>query len=388
MKNRKKVWIALVCACTLAVSQPAMLGLSSAAATSAQSAAQGELGELNNQLEELNKKQQELSEQISGIQDETQRAQAKKDKLGEQIQNTTQQIQVTQEKVSLLNEEIEQAKQRAVELDEKIAEDQALFQERIRAIQVQGQFTTLDYIFSAENFGDFVQRTQMTDRIAKYDNQILQNLKQDLREAQENKEKLETSQKELEDTQRSLETLKQSLTEQSAQVDESLSDYAEMEKAFLADKEKMQQQAKAMQDEMDAIFSQIDWGNKPPLQSRSQNLSRNRNRHLPRNPPHRKRPPVSLPPGPRPLRRARPAHPHLLPVPVPLQAGRPAAGRIRCRLTSIYPPAMAGGLTEQTPYRCGFCRFRYVWKGYCCRQIRHGACGGLQRQRLWKLLHH
>lgn len=257
MNGKKYKFAAFACTAAMVLTQ----AFSFAAVGAGDVSSDEQLSNLNQQLDDLKQQQAQITENIDKIRDDKQKLEAQKENIGIQLYNTNLQIQYTEQKLQILSEDISAAESRMEELNKEIENDKKLFEERIKAIQLSGTFSTLDYIFSSESFSDFVMRIQMASQMAKHDTDIVNKLKDEVNELNELTESLNKNKLEHQSAGADLENLRVNLKDQSAAADESISEFTLMEQAFLNDRENMQAKAQQMQNEIDNIFAQLEQEN-------------------------------------------------------------------------------------------------------------------------------
>lgn len=219
---------------------------------------QDQLDELNDKLNDLKDQQAAIDAQINQAKNEKEKAQKQKDSIDSQIYSTQEQIRLTEEKLALLGEQLVDTQARIAAKEQDIAENDALFRQRIRTLYMQGDNNTLNYLLDSSSYTEFVMRLETARRIAAYDSALIESLQRDKADLQTEQANLQATQQEQEEARDSLDSLKANLSSQSGEMEKYISSVSEMEAAFLKDKENLQRRAQQMQDEIDAIYANLD----------------------------------------------------------------------------------------------------------------------------------
>ena len=150
-----------------------VLSLSSATLFAADAAG---TSSLNSKITELEQKQAAVKSKIATLKKDISKQQELKDALQEQIENLQQQIDVYNDEISGLNKQID-----ALEAD--IAQSQAdmevtkqAFKDRLRAMYMSGDHSALTLLLSADDFGDFLYKTELMRSVTAYDSAIIDEL--------------------------------------------------------------------------------------------------------------------------------------------------------------------------------------------------------------------
>lgn len=214
-----------------------------------------------NTLDELKKQQQELEQKKNEINSSIQQ------KIGEIDQNASR-IEILEGKIQVLSDEIvlTEAKidetQAAIAVTEKeianlrasievlqgkIAERDALLQDRIRAVQLSGgSVNYIDVLLGANSFVDFIDRFSAVNTLMEADRQILREQAEDKKQLEEEKALIETKLQEQQTRKDQLLRLRESLGGQRAEMN-NLLDQLE------AEQNKLKQEKQAMESDYEEI---------------------------------------------------------------------------------------------------------------------------------------
>lgn len=187
------------------------------------------------------------------------------------------QIQLIRENIELLNAELESiendiktAQDNIEQLDKTIIEQQdeidksvELFKERLCAMYVSGNDNLASIIVGSSDFYDIMSRVEMANRMAAYDEELINDILADIENLEKNKSdlesekltlnmKLESQQKKKEEKEASLKEFEKKMKQTQAEIDRIKKEQSRLkgEKADLTAKNK------ALQEEEDAIIEE------------------------------------------------------------------------------------------------------------------------------------
>ena len=191
--------------------------------------------------------------------------------LNQQIQLNLQKVAVMEEELDLLAEELDQ---KSLELDEKNAElDQKeteidatyeQYKQRMRAMYMAGDTSTLEMLFAADSFSDFLTNIEMMKAITAHDTELLDTLEVQKSSLTNQKTQVERLQIEIEEQQAEVETNKKALEETNQQLQVAYAESKtamqdiELEKEqFEANLEAKKKEASQVQSEINAIYAEL-----------------------------------------------------------------------------------------------------------------------------------
>jgi murein DD-endopeptidase MepM/ murein hydrolase activator NlpD len=262
--TRFKLTAALLCLvllCNLTGSVPARA--SDANPNPAVRELQNQANQISNRLDELEKEQSRIKGEIAAANTKEEEEQATKNYLDSQIAITQEEILRFEELIANLSQEIEI---KNGEIDVKQAEhdeNYALFLERLRAMYMFGDASTLGLLFGTESFVDFLSKSDTITRIAEHDRNLMQRLtaerteleaqRTDLEGRREYQESLRVQQKEKQDT----------LAVQSQAAAVRIQDINTLQASIEADLAAAEAAAAAMEAELQRVYEEIAWSTNP-----------------------------------------------------------------------------------------------------------------------------
>lgn len=214
-----------------------------------------------NTLDELKKQQQELEQKKNEINSSIQQKTGEIDQnasrieilegkiqvLSDEIVLTEAKIDETQAAIAVTEKEIADLRASIEVLQGKIAERDALLQDRIRAVQLSGgSVNYIDVLLGANSFVDFIDRFSAVNTLMEADRQILREQAEDKKQLEEEKALIEAKLQEQQTRNDQLLRLRESLGGQRTEMN-NLLDQLE------AEQNKLKQEKQAMESDYEEI---------------------------------------------------------------------------------------------------------------------------------------
>ena len=195
---------------------------------------------LNQQIADLEKKQAQIKSEIADLKKDISKQQELKAALQKQVNNTQSQIDLYNSQITELNQKIEQLEADKKAKEENLENSKETFKKRLRAMYMSGNTSELTLLLSADDFGDFLYKNELLRSVAEYDNQVIEQLKNDIidiekieTEVQEDKKEIDSmkasvsaKQKELNASLKQLNATIGELNEQKSDLEDENSEYA------------------------------------------------------------------------------------------------------------------------------------------------------------------
>lgn len=224
---------------------------------------QTQINNISKELAELEKQREGILQDISSVKGQKEQAQAKQGYVSQQMQITESEIYLLQDRISALEEDIEV---KLEEIDEKQAdydEKFALFQERVRAMYMYDNSTTIGLVLGTDSFVDFLTTTDMLTRVADHDKNLMAELEAERLQLEADKKELEESKASAEADMKEVEEKKQELSVQQQAISAMVEDISELERQYNSDLAANKQKANAMEAEIKNIYAQIQLNDNP-----------------------------------------------------------------------------------------------------------------------------
>lgn len=205
------------------------------------------ISELESQQEALEAKSEELSAALEEAKQNTEAKEALKQQYEENINQVQGQIDTLNQEIRVLDEEIA-AKQKEIEGPQaEIDENLELLKQRIRAIYIAGETSTLDILLGAEDFSDFLDKASLLQTITSHDVTLIETIQEKVSAIQEEKDVIETSREQVSAKKAELDTQQQELTR-----------LLEENQVILEELYGIQEHAQHVMDENDAELGEIE----------------------------------------------------------------------------------------------------------------------------------
>lgn len=189
------------------VAAPVTYCLSNMTTVSAASSSdiQSNIDSLEAEQESLQKQQEEVANQLASLKEDKEKQLEYKQALDEQMTSIQEEVNVINKKIDALDEKIK-AKQKEIEADEKVITDTFnQLKERIRALYLAGEASTLEILLNADSIADFADKVEVMKSITSHDAELIDTLKSELNKVKDQKAEIEQSRQEVADARTELE---------------------------------------------------------------------------------------------------------------------------------------------------------------------------------------
>ena len=179
------------------VSMPFALSVSSAGAESIDS--------LQQELKELEQKNQEYQDILDKTQEDINEKEEYSKALVSKVEVLDDKIALTRESINDLNDSIEEKENDIEQANSDIEDQLDALCERLRIIYMAGNASDIEIIFGAKDFSDFIDKVSLIKTLSNYDKTLIDEINVKLSEISEQKKSLEEDKTNLEEQQASLE---------------------------------------------------------------------------------------------------------------------------------------------------------------------------------------
>ena len=217
-----------------------------------------QLNALSSKYDELEKQQKEIQNQINKAKTEKDKHLAQKKQLDNQIYGVRQQITVLSDKITLLEQGIAKKEEELQAQQLRIEDNFDLLKKRLRVMYKTGNASVLGLVLGAEDFTEFLSRTQVTARVAQHDRELIEEMREELAQIHEVKTLIEADKTELEASKGQQAQKQTQLAQQLLQTQDQIQDIEALEKDYKANQAQLKKQMDEVQAEVDAIYSKID----------------------------------------------------------------------------------------------------------------------------------
>lgn len=248
MTDRKRVLCALFC-CFLCAAL--LCGVSS------QAFAADTLEELRAEQDDLERRKEENDLKLEELRKDTDQKRAYRDTLYQQIDTLQGQIDLLRRQIDDLNAQITQAEDKLAEKQEGINRNMDLLKERVRALYVTGDASTLEMILNSRNLIDFAEKTQFLKAITQHDQELIKLLNGQMDAIQEDLDKIKADKAELSGRKKDLDSKGAELTELYQEAQKLVDDAENQELNARTNSELLGSQIEENQDAIAALEEEI-----------------------------------------------------------------------------------------------------------------------------------
>ncbi len=196
------------------------------------------------QIKELEKKQAALKEKINALQGDIDEQEKLKAALQEQIDVVQSQIDIYNGQIDKIQEKIDQIEAQKSAKEQEIQNKKDTFLARIRAMYIAGNDSILTVLLSADDFGDYLYQSELLASVTQYDNQVMDQLREEIKEINQLEKEMEAEQEEI----RKIKSV----------VDEKRAELGNSMKSLNAVISKLENQQSQLEFDLDAYQKEID----------------------------------------------------------------------------------------------------------------------------------
>ncbi len=242
-RNLLKLAVSALCCCALLLSTTHLPG-------SVPVNAYKDVDELQEKIDALETQNSETQEKIDALQEDIDAQKAREALLQQKKENAQEQVTLYAQKLAVLKEDIAQNEQDIADKEVEIADNTELFGERVRAMYMSSQTSTLELLFQSTSFSEFLSRLETLRRISEYDNQLIDTLKQEKEDLKVMQAELTEQKTQAELTQQNYETKVQTLSFSISELQASQAELAAQQATYEEDIEATEAAAAAFEQEI------------------------------------------------------------------------------------------------------------------------------------------
>lgn len=231
---------------------------------------------LESQKDKIEQELADIEQQLKETKNSIAEQEAYQDSLDQQISLNLQKMSVLEQEMTNLSAQMDETQQQLDQTEadilakeEEIADTADQYKERMRANYMASGTSTLEMLFSAESFSDFLTGVEMMRAISRHDTALLEQLRVQQTGLENERSQAERVKADLADQQAEAEASRQEMEETNKQLEaayqESLTatQNLELEQAnFEANKEQRLKEAEEIDQEIEELMRQIEEQNK------------------------------------------------------------------------------------------------------------------------------
>lgn len=212
--------------------------------------------ELENKIDKLEKEQKQLEKDLKAL------AQDKKDEekyqatLNKQIASMETQIDAIEEQLEVLGKNIALKEKEIETKGADIEENYERMKQRLAAMQLAGDNSLLEAIFTAESLSDLLTRAKMIQAIAERDQALLNRLSSEKRDIEAAKVEIENDKAQTEAKKKTLDSKKASLQSAYSKSKKHMEDIEKEKADYEKRKKQLDAEEAAAQKELDKLYAE------------------------------------------------------------------------------------------------------------------------------------
>lgn len=219
-----------------------------------QAAIEQKIKELDSKLSTLGKESKEteeyinaLDEKISYLKKQLDYSENKIESSKKKINELQQQYKDNEAQIAELTTDVANLETQNAQLEQTFSQSLALYYQRIRAIYVSGETSTIAMLLTSPDISTLLTRYEMIKRVSKCDKELLQSVQSQASELSKTKLEMQDKQATLQNDQVVLETTQQNLTASISTLETQQQDYSKKQDAYQSQKS-----------ESDKLLKQLD----------------------------------------------------------------------------------------------------------------------------------
>ena len=177
------------------------------------------LQELQQEQARLEQEKEENDAKLAGLKADQSKQQEYKNTLDAQVQNLQSQIDGLNAQISGLDASISEKDAAIAEKQKNIDRDVETLKERLCAIYMMGDASTLEIILQSESVIDMAQKVELLNMITEHDTKLIQQLSADMEATAAERQEIESQKEEVADARSELESRRTELASVQAEAD-------------------------------------------------------------------------------------------------------------------------------------------------------------------------
>ncbi len=184
-----------------------------------------QIADLDKEIEASKVKQEQIESEMAAasasaaaLQEQIDAVQVQIDAHNEKIAVLNKQIAALDAQITEINKNIEETQKKIEEQQLKIEETQKLLGERLRAMYMSGNVSTIEILLEADSFESLLNRLELVSQITKHDSKIVEELTAQIEELEAMKVSLEEQMVKLEASKKEVEASKAEVVAAKAEV--------------------------------------------------------------------------------------------------------------------------------------------------------------------------
>lgn len=214
--------------------------------------------ELRNQIAQYESRQKELDKKIDSLESDKSEYKDIQAALDEKIASIQDQIDLYNSRISAIQSKIDENKAKIEEKKKNIDDTKEQLKQRLRAIYVAGSYSELAVILSAEDYSDFLARSELMRGVTEHDTNMMNALNEDIKEIDRLNKENEDSMAENKSLKADLVSKQEELDQQYKDAQSKLDSISSSQNSLQSDKSDLQEEIEAKEAQLKEIQSAIN----------------------------------------------------------------------------------------------------------------------------------
>ena len=165
-----------------------------------------DISDLEQRKAELEQKQEQEKEKLEQQKGEVDAQQGEIDKINEQLESVSTDIRACYSNIVKIEKDINSKQAQIDKKNKQIEANMDVLRERLKAIYIAGEVSSLEVILGAKDFSDFLDKLQLVQYVSNHDEELINKIQKQLDAISDQKAALEQDKSDLEDEKQTLET--------------------------------------------------------------------------------------------------------------------------------------------------------------------------------------
>lgn len=196
------------------------------------------LDDLQQKQADLKKQQNEIDSRLAQLKNDKSQKTAYKAALDAKISGLEDQIANEQKQINQFDTDIREKQKQIAGKQTQVNEEFAKLKDRVRALYMTGEASSLEIILNAKNIMDLADKSEVVKVIAEHDTGLMNKLKSDMESIRKQKDEIDGERAKVAKGKADLEANKQQLAVQSAEITKIIAEISADQSKAQADKEK------------------------------------------------------------------------------------------------------------------------------------------------------
>ena len=250
MKSKRTKIGALLLAVTV------MFGIIGTAPSLSMAASASTASELENKLDKLEKEQKQLEKDLKALAQDKKNEQKYQATLDKQITSLETQIDTLEQQLEAYSSNIALKEKEIETKSADIEENYELMKQRLAAMQLAGDNSLLEAIFTAQSLSDLLTRAKMIQAIAERDQALINRLSTEKRDIEAAKKEIESDKAQVEAKKKTLDSKKASLQSAYSKSKKHMADIEKEKADYEKRKEQLDKEEAEAQKELDKLYAE------------------------------------------------------------------------------------------------------------------------------------